>query len=137
MVSTQADSVHFSCLLQFQKCTSFPLLALKNSLLTQKNLIKMLPVLFVTHSWNMAPRSAYFSSFPPGIGWIPAMSKERIKTGNSLQPFSTSSSYALTMCLSHFFFGGCAGSFIATRAFLRCGHGLLLAVASLVRGHRP
>ena len=22
---------------------------------TQKNLIKMLPVLFVTHSWNMAP----------------------------------------------------------------------------------
>ena len=56
VVSTQVDSVHFSCLLQFQKCLHlFPLLALKNTLLTQKNLIKMLPMLFVTHSWKMAP----------------------------------------------------------------------------------
>lgn len=105
VVSTQVDSVHFSCLLQFQKCLHlFSLLTLKNSPLTQKNLIKRLPVLFVTHSWNMAPAVLISArSLPQAqIGFLQCPKKElklEILCNHSAPP-----SYALTMYLEPFFF---------------------------------
>ena len=127
----------FQLFIAVSKMHLFPLLALKNSLLTQKNLIKMLPVLFVTHSWNMAPAVLISarSLLQAQAGFLQCPKKElklEILCNHSAPP-----SYALTMCLEPCFFGGCSGSFIATRAFLRCGAWASPCSGFSCSGHGP